>query len=142
MKKTLITFTLFIATIGLYAQVKRSLESDKVKAGFGLTVVQTQAEFPGGPDSLQSFLSRNLIYPDGARLNKVAGRVYISFNVTVEGMIKDANVISGVNPDLDNEALRVVKLMPNWKPGTAAGSPVKVQYILPIDFIIPSLPTN
>ena len=142
MKKTLITFTLFIATVGVYAQGKSSTESRRVKAGFGLTVVQTQAEFPGGPDSLQSFLSNHLVYPDHARLNKVAGRVYISFNVSYEGMIKDAKVISGVNPELDNEALRVVKLMPNWKPGTAAGNPVKVQYILPIDFIIPGLPTN
>ena len=126
----------------MYAQGKSSTESHRVKAGFGLTVVQTQAEFPGGPDSLQSFLSSHLVYPDQARLNKVAGRVYISFNVSYEGMIKDAMVISGVNPELDNEALRVVKLMPNWKPGTAAGNPVKVQYILPIDFIIPGLPTN
>lgn len=108
------------------------------KKGFGVTVVQTQPEFPGGPDSLQNFLQNNLKYPQDARLSRIQGRVYVGFKVAYTGKIADAKVINGVNPLLDQEALRLIGLMPDWKPGTAGGSPVDVQYVLPVDFILPS----
>ncbi len=112
-------------------------KEEKVKAGFGVSVVQVQPEFPGGPDSLQSFLKKNLDYPDSAKYNRIQGRVYIGFLVDKKGRIKEEKVLSGVNELLNNEALRVVRMMPEWKPGTAGGNPVSVQYILPVDFILP-----
>ncbi len=111
--------------------------SKSVKAGFGVSVVQIQPEFPGGPDSLQSFLKQNLRYPDSAKFKRIQGRVYIGFLVDKKGKIREEKILSGVNELLDNEALRVLKLMPQWKPGTAGGSATSVQYILPVDFIIP-----
>ncbi|MBK6986846.1 MAG: energy transducer TonB [Bacteroidetes bacterium] len=139
MKKSLLSITLFFAISSMVIAQDNSGETKGgVKAGFGLTVVQEQAEFPGGNDSLQAFLRRNLVFPEKARKEKVSGKVYISFNVTDNGKITDAKVLSGVSPELDNEALRVVNQMPPWKPGTISGKPVKVQYILPIDFIIPT----
>ncbi len=135
MKKSLLSIGMFLA-ISIVAQAQEN--SGKIKAGFGLTVVQEQAEFPGGNDSLQAFLKRNLVYPEKAKKEKVSGKVYVSFNVYVDGKIEDAKIISGVNPELDNEALRVVNKMPAWKPGTVSGKPVRVQYILPIDFIVPT----
>ena len=108
-----------------------------IKAGFGVTVTQVQPEFPGGPDSLQSFLKANLVYPDSARIHHVQGRVYVGFMVDLEGKIINPRILSSASSELDKEALRVVSIMPAWKPGTAGGSPVKVQYILPIDFITP-----
>ena len=112
-------------------------EHQRVKAGFGVSVVQVQPEFPGGPDSLSSFLKKNMVYPLQAKLNGIHGRVYIGFLVEKTGKIKNERVLSGVNEELNEEALRVVKTMPDWKPGSTAGNPVDVQYILPIDFYMP-----
>lgn len=108
-----------------------------IKAGFGVTVTQVQPEFPGGPDSLESFLKTNLVYPESARLSHTQGRVYVGFLVDRNGKIAKSRILSSASDDLDKEALRVVNIMPNWKPGTAGGTPVDVQYILPIDFITP-----
>jgi TonB family protein len=137
MKKTIISVSLLLIMSGAFAQEKGETGKGKVKAGFGVTVVQEQAEFPGGPDSLQSYLTRNLTYPEKSKMDKVSGRVYVSFAISMTGEILNPKVISGISEELDNEALRVVKGMPSWKPGTAGGSPVKVEYILPIDFVLP-----
>jgi len=110
---------------------------DHVKAGFGVTVVQNQPQFPGGADSLMSFLKSNLRYPEEAKLAWVQGRVFVGFLVDHNGKIKDAKILSGVNEQLDDEALRAVHLMPDWIPGNIGGTNVDVQYILPIEFIMP-----
>ncbi len=112
-------------------------EHQRVKAGFGVTVVQTQPEFIGGTDSLENFLRKKLTYPPQAKLNGIQGRVYVGFLVDKTGKIKNAKVLSGVNEELNTEALRVVQLFPDWKPGTRGGYAVDVQYILPLDFIVP-----
>ena len=112
-------------------------EHQRVKAGFGVTVVQNQPQYPGGQDSLDNFLRNNLNYPTQAKLNGVQGRVYIGFLIDRTGKIKNIRVLSGVNEELNSEATRVVQMFPNWKPGTRGDNAVDVQYILPIDFIIP-----
>lgn len=112
-------------------------ERQKVKAGFGVSVVQVQPEFPGGSDSLSIFLNKNMKYPLQAKLSGIHGRVYVGFLVDKTGKIKNEKVLSGVNDDLNNEALRLVQSMPDWKPGTSGGTAVDVQYILPIDFVVP-----
>ena len=138
MKKYILPALLLCSITVAVAQDKKGEKKEKVKAGFGVTMVQVQPEFPGGPDSLQAFLNRNLSYPEKAKADRIGGRVYVSFKIDMKGKIIDPKVISGITDELDAEALRVVKQMPDWKPGTAGGSPVIVQYILPIDFIIPS----
>lgn len=138
MKKYILPALLLCSITVAVAQDKKGEKKEKVKAGFGVTMVQVQPEFPGGPDSLQAFLNRNLSYPEKAKTDRIGGRVYVSFKIDMKGKIIDPKVISGITDELDAEALRVVKQMPDWKPGTAGGSPVIVQYILPIDFIIPS----
>jgi TonB family protein len=137
MKKVVLSVILASLIFTVSGQDKKEGSKYKVKAGFGLSVVQVQPEYPGGPDSLQSFLNRNLEYPEKAKADHIGGRIYVSFRVDEKGKIIDPKVISGITEDLDAEALRVVKLMPDWKPGTASGQPVKVQYVLPIDFVIP-----
>jgi TonB family protein len=118
---------------------KQDAKPDKkgIKAGFGLPVTQVQPEFPGGSDSLDNFLKNNLAYPEKAKLSHTQGRVYVGFMVDRNGKIVNPRILSSASEELDNEALRVVGIMPPWKPGTAGGSPVDVQYILPIDFITP-----
>ena len=136
MKKLLV---LFFCLIAILSFGQNQSGNRKVKAGFGVSVVQKEPEFPGGPDSLQSFLNRSVEYPATARMNNIHGRVYVGFMIDRTGKVKDVRLLSGVNEELDKEALRVATLLPSWKPGTAGGSPVDVHYILPIDFIIPAL---
>ena len=128
-----------ILFIYLAANAQDTIKPTKkdIKAGFGVTVTQVQPEFPGGPDSLESFLKTNLVYPETARLSHTQGRVYVGFMIDRNGKIAKPRILSSASDDLDKEALRVVSIMPDWKPGTAGGSPIDVQYILPIDFITP-----
>jgi len=124
---------------GSFAQTTttQKKERQRVKAGFGVSVVQVQPEFPGGPDSLNSFLKKQTVYPPQAKLNGIQGRVYIGFLVDKTGKLKNIKMLSGVNEELNGEALRVVEAMPDWVPGKRDGTAVDVQYILPIDFIVP-----
>ena len=132
--KTKTIFFLFLPFIisahNLYAQ-------DHVKAGFGITVVQQQPQFPGGGDSLISFLKNNLRYPQEAKLAWIQGRVFIGFMIDNTGKIKNIKVLSSVNSQLDEEALRVVHMMPEWIPGKIGDTNVDTQYILPIEFVMP-----
>lgn len=133
MKKNLLVVCgcmILLSANGLFAQ-------DNVKAGFGVSVVQSQPMFPGGEDSLISFLKNNLRYPQEAKLAWIQGRVFIGFLIDHTGKIKDTRVLSGVNSQLDEEALRVVRLMPEWIPGKIGDTNVDTQYILPIEFIMP-----
>jgi TonB family protein len=140
--KKLFSFLFLFISITVIAQDKSQPAKKTTKAGFGVTVTQVQPEFPGGADSLQSFLKNNLAYPDSAKINHIQGKVYIGFLIDYEGKIKNPRILSSASPDLDKEAMRVVSMMPDWKPGTAGGSPVSVQYILPIEFITPPAVTK
>ena len=80
------------------------------------------------------FLNKNIVYPDISIKNDIQGRVVVQFVITKEGYIKDPNVLSGVDPYLDAEALRLVRMMPKWKPGKQGGKPVNVKYTLPITY--------
>ncbi|MBC7863033.1 MAG: TonB family protein, partial [Bacteroidia bacterium] len=96
--------------------------------------VEVMPEFPGGQDSLQKFLRENIKYPKSAKDAKIEGTVYIRFTVGKDGTIKNVVLVKGQNQDLANEALRVVKLMPKWKPGMQTGKVVAVLYTMPVKF--------
>ena len=97
-------------------------------------VVEEMPEFPGGMAECMNFLGKNLKYPAEAQKNGIQGRVIVSFIITDEGDIKDPVVVGGVDPLLDAEALRLIKLMPKWKPGKQRGKAVNVKFTLPIQF--------
>ena len=99
-----------------------------------LTFVDDMPEFPGGENALLSFLGSNVRYPVIAQENGIQGRVYVSFVIDETGNINDVSIIRGVDVSLDNEAIRVVRLMPKWKPGKQGGKAVKVRYNVPIFF--------
>ncbi|MDR0895960.1 MAG: M56 family metallopeptidase [Prevotellaceae bacterium] len=99
------------------------------------TVVDKMPEFPdGGMQGLMRYLSMNIRYPINAMKQKVEGRVIVQFVVDKDGSISEPFVAKGVDADLNNEALRVVKAMPNWIPGTMKGEPVRVKYTMPVSF--------
>ena len=86
-----------------------------------------------------TFLHENLKYPVELRDSRAGGKVVIMFIVDKEGKIVDPVVLTGVNRVINEEAIRVVKMMPAWKPGTTGGNPVNKQFVLPIEFVPPSI---
>jgi TonB family protein len=99
------------------------------------TMLEQPPEFPGGMAGLGKFLTENLSYPVSAQKAGVQGKVFISFVVCTDGSLCDYAVIKGVHPDVDEEALRVVKKMSGrWKPGVQRGQKVRVKYNMPINF--------
>jgi periplasmic protein TonB len=98
------------------------------------TIVEVSPEYPGGQAALTSFLSSNLLYPDSARIAGVQGTVYVTFVVEPDGQVTNARILRGIHPDCDAEVLRVVGMMPAWKPGMQRGKPVRVQFNLPVRF--------
>jgi TonB family protein len=98
------------------------------------TVVDEAPEFPEGPNALLSFISSNLVYPEKARNEGIQGRVVASFTVWSDGKLRDIQIVRGISPELDAEALRIIKAMPAWKPGRQSGKDVAVKYALPINF--------
>ena len=98
------------------------------------SVVEDMPEFPGGMQGLLTYIGKNLQYPVNARENNVQGRVMVSLVVHEDGHLSDFKVEKSANDELDNEALRMAKSMPNWKPGSQDGKPVKVRYTIPINF--------
>ena len=91
-------------------------------------------KFKGGETGLAKFLKENVKYPNIARENGVQGRVLVEFIVEKNGSITNVKIIKGVEPNLNNEALRVVNMMPRWKPGKHNGKKVRVRYSMPIHF--------
>jgi len=100
------------------------------------TFVEVMPKFPGGQDELDSYLSKNLHYPESAVRDKVEGKVYVKFVVDSLGNITDVTIAKVVRNDLDEVAMKVVKEMPRWTPAFQGGKPVRVQFILPINFAI------
>ena len=97
-------------------------------------VVEEQPEFPGGNAAMMKFLGDNIKYPVIAQENGIQGRVITNFVVERDGSITDVQVVRGVDPSLDKEAIRVIQSMPKWKPGKQRGSAVRVRFTLPVVF--------
>lgn len=100
------------------------------------TVVEVMPIFPGGQTALVQYIASHLKYPPVAQENGVQGRVFVSFVVGEDGYVEDVQVIKGVDPSLDKEAVRVVKSLPRWTPGNQQGKPVRVRYSVPVTFAL------
>lgn len=95
-------------------------------------VVEYQPQFPGGIKACEQFIKENLRYPDTG--SDVQGRVIVSFMVERDGSLSDIKVVRGLDPAFDEEALRVVKMMPKWSPGATDGKISVMRYTIPIIF--------
>lgn len=96
--------------------------------------VEQQAQFPGGQGALNSWLSKNLRYPELAQQNNIEGRVIVQFVVEKDGSISSPVIARGVDKELDKEAIRVVRKMPKWQPGKNNGVAVRSKFTLPVVF--------
>ena len=97
-------------------------------------IVEMQPEFPGGDVARMDYISQNTRYPERAKNAGISGRVITHFVVEKDGSISNAEIIRGVDPELDAEALRLVRSMPKWTPGKQKGQIVRVKFVLPIFF--------
>lgn len=118
-----LTFCMLISVFNAFAQ-----QNDVY------VVVEEMPEFPGGVAKMNEYLSNSIVYPEYAVENNIEGRVVVEFVVNTDGTITDTQIKQSVHELLDNEALRIVKAMPRWKPAKLKGKLVRVKYTLPINF--------
>jgi len=97
-------------------------------------VVEDPPSFPGGQAAMMRWLGDNIRYPVVAQESGIQGRVILQFVVNTDGSIVDVQVVRGVDPSLDREAVRVVNAMPRWSPGRQRGQAVRVKFTLPVVF--------
>ena len=97
-------------------------------------VTETMPQFPGGQGVMMKYLAANIKYPASAVKAKKQGRVIVAFVIQKDGSVTNTRIVKSVDPELDAEALRIVKAMPNWTPGTQDGKPVDVNYTIPVVF--------
>ncbi|HVV55611.1 MAG TPA: TonB family protein [Mucilaginibacter sp.] len=117
------------------SDVKQVTEEDPNKI---FTSVEKEPEFAGGIEKFYAYLQKNMHYPAIARENNVQGKVYVTFVVEKDGSLTDIKVLRGIGSGCDEEAVRVLKNSPKWTPGIQNGRSVRVQYTMPISFILQS----
>lgn len=100
------------------------------------TVVEEMPTFPGGDESRVKFLTENIHYPQMAKESGIQGTVFVTFVIDEKGRVADVKVLRGIGGGCDEEAIRVVKMMPPWNAGKQSGKPVRVQFNMPIKFTL------
>ena len=113
-----------------------SAENTEAPQQAAATQAAPTEDVPGGEAALMEFIRKQLQYPAEAKKNNEEGRVMVQFVVTRDGAIRDAEVVRGVSRSLDQEALRIVSVMPRWNPGKQNGQPVNVRFMLPMTFVL------
>ena len=119
---------LFTVNTTATAQNKKT-SNDKV-----FEKVEDMPEFPGGEQAMMDFVAKNVQYPKEAMEKEISGRVLVGFIVEKDGSISETEIVKGIGGGCDEEAVRVVKAMPKWKPGKQKGKPVRVHFMLPLTF--------
>ncbi len=102
--------------------------------------VDNMPEFPGGDKGLIEYINKKIKYPSSAKKQNITGKVYVSFIVEKSGYVTNVKVVKGVDKKLDNEAVRVIRSLPKYKPGTKRGEKVRVLFTIPINFTLSKPP--
>lgn len=97
-------------------------------------IAEVMPQYEGGMEAMMKFIQKKIRYPRVPRQLGIEGTVFVSFIVTGDGSVSDVRVIRGVHPDYDEEAVRVISMLPMWKGGRHNGRPVSVKMVLPIKF--------
>lgn len=126
--------TLSVLALLLMVNTNAMAQSKKIANDKVLEKAEVMPQFPGGDQAMMKFVSENVQYPEEAKEKEISGRVMVGFIVEKDGSISDVKVVKGIGGGCDEEAVRVVKAMPKWKPGKEKGKPVRVSYQMPIIF--------
>lgn len=97
-------------------------------------IVEEMPAFPGGEGKLMEYVAKNIKYPQIARETGIQGRVFVGFVVEPDGSISNVKLLRGIGGGCDEEAMRVIKSLPKWKPGKQRGKAVRVSYQIPVFF--------
>jgi len=114
----------------------RIAQEEEISEEIIFIVVEEWPSFPGGEEARLRFLSENIRYPQMAREAGIQGTVFLTFVVERDGSVTDVRVVRGIGGGADEEAIRVVRNMPRWTPGRQRGQPVRVQFNMPIRFVL------
>ena len=131
-----------VKNLDLKANLKKTIVKDSVNSNENdkvFTEYETIPQFPGGETALLDFVYMNLKYPESAIKEKKEGKVFLRFVVTETGEIEKIQVVRSLQPDCDNEAIRVVKMLPKFIPGKYSGKPMSFWYTLPVTFKLPTI---
>ena len=110
------------------------VEEEEVQEQEIFQIVEEMPAYPGGDQRLMEYVAKNIKYPQIARETGIQGRVFVGFVVEPDGSVSNVKVLRGIGGGCDEEAVRVVKSMPKWKPGKQRGKAVRVSYMLPVNF--------
>lgn len=124
MKKLLLLFALFSAQFSFAQSQEKEI----------LLEAEVNPEFPGGEDALYAFISKNVNYPNKEKENNITGKVIARFAIMQDGSVEKITILSQTPKAFNDEVIRVLKLMPKWKPGMQLGKPVAVYFTIPIMF--------
>ncbi|MDX2443776.1 MAG: energy transducer TonB [Bacteroidales bacterium] len=123
-----------------YLPQEEEVEEEEAEIFF---IVEDMPSFGGpGQDGFREYIANNLDYPQTAAENGISGRVFVNFVVEPDGSVSHVTLLRGIDPALDNEAIRVVKSSPKWSPGKQRGKPVRVLFTFPINFQLLSASKN
>jgi len=114
--------------------VAPEIEEEEVVEQEVFTIVEEMPSYPGGEAKMYEYLGKNIKYPQIARESGIQGRVFVNYVVEPDGSVSNVKVLRGIGGGCDEEAMRVVKAMPKWKPGKQRGKAVRVSYTLPVVF--------
>ena len=110
------------------------VEEEEVQEQEIFQIVEEMPAYPGGEQKLMEFIAKGIKYPQIARETGIQGRVFVGFVIEPDGSVSNVKVLRGIGGGCDEEAMRVVKSMPKWKPGKQRGKAVRVSYMLPVNF--------
>lgn len=130
MKRFLLLLSAILLTNMAFCQEEKKVSVDDEV----FVVVEEQAEFPGGLDSMYAYIVKNLKYPELAKEKGIEGRVFVSFIIEKDGSISNVKILRGIGGGCEEAAVEMIKNMPKWKPGKQRGKPVRFQFTLPIKF--------
>lgn len=131
-----------LARVSMTSPIEISIKGEEEEEVF--FIVEHMPEFPGGDLELRKFIAANIKYPEEAKAKGLSGKVFVQFIIDKNGDVVNPKIARGIDPILDNEAIRVIKSLPKWKPGEQSkridGEKVWVQknvsWTVPVDFQI------
>ena len=133
MKRFLLLLSAILLTNIAFCQEETKTSGDEPV----FVIVEEQAEFPGGLDSMYAYIQKNLVYPEKAIAEGIEGRVFVQFVIEKDGSISNILIKRAIGGGCEEAVVEMIKNMPKWKPGKQRGKPVRFQFTLPIKFELP-----
>jgi TonB family protein len=130
-----ILFFVFVISISTWNGFGQNTPNISSTEEVDISVIpEIRPQFPDGDAALFKYLYDELRYPNDAKKAGITGKVIVTFVIQKDGTVEDVKVVRGISPSCDAEAIRIVRQMPTWSPGSLDGKPVNVKYTLPITF--------